>query len=80
MRAEGRPPDYGASNKEETPYTVKEVAELTGFSPQTITKMFENEPGVIIYEEKRLRKRASYRTIRIPQHVYRRVIARWTVQ
>ena len=65
---------------QETPYTVKEVAELTGFSPQTVTKMFENEPGVIIYEEKRPRKRASYRTIRIPRHVYRRVLARLTVQ
>jgi DNA-binding LacI/PurR family transcriptional regulator len=65
---------------QETPYTVKEVAELTGFSPQTVTKMFENEPGVIVYEEKRPRKLASYRTIRIPRHVYRRVMAKWTVQ
>ena len=65
---------------EETPYTVKEAAELTGFSPQTVTKMFEHEPGVIVYEEKRPRKRASYRTIRIPRHVYRRVLARLTVQ
>ena len=65
---------------QEIPYTVKEVAELTGFSPQTVTKMFEHEPGVIVYEEKRPRKRASYRTIRIPRHVYRRVIQKWTVQ
>jgi hypothetical protein len=65
---------------QETPYTVGEVAKLTGFSPQTVPKMFEKEPGVIVYEEKRLRKRASYRTIRIPRHVYRRVIAKWTVQ
>ena len=46
--------------EQETPCTVKEVAELTGFSPQTVTKMFENEPGVIVYEEKKSRKRASY--------------------
>jgi hypothetical protein len=64
----------------EVPYTVKEVAQLTGLSAQTVTKMFENEPGVIIYEEPRPRKRASYRTIRIPRHVYRRVIEKWTVQ
>lgn len=66
--------------KMETPYTVKEVAALTGFSVQTIIRMFARERGVIIFEEKRPRKRASYRTIRIPRHVYRRVIQRWTVQ
>jgi hypothetical protein len=65
--------------KMETPYTVKEVAVLTGFSVQTIIRIFECERGVIIYEEKRPRKRASYRTIRIPRHVYRRVIQKWTV-
>lgn len=64
----------------ETPYTVKEVAALTGLSVQTIIRMFAGERGVIIFEEKRPRKRASYRTIRIPRHVYRRVIQRWTVQ
>jgi hypothetical protein len=27
------------------PYTVGEVARLTGFSRQTVTRMFEREPG-----------------------------------
>ena len=65
---------------EETPYTVADVAKLTGLSIQTVIRMFERERGVLIYEEKRPRKRASYRTIRIPRHVYRRVVAKWTVQ
>jgi hypothetical protein len=62
-----------------TPYTIAEVKQLTGFSERTITELFEKEPGVIIYEVKRPRKRASYRTIRIPRHVYARVIRRYTV-
>ena len=66
--------------KQEPPYTVKEVAHMTGFSVQTIIRMFAGERGVIIFEEQRPRKRKSYRTIRIPRHVYRRVIQRWTVQ
>jgi hypothetical protein len=64
----------------ETPYTVAEVAALTGFSKQTVTRMFENQRGVIIYEEKRPRKRASYRVIRIPRHIYKRVMQEMTVQ
>jgi hypothetical protein len=65
---------------QETPYTVAEVAGLTGLSKQTITRLFERERGVIIYEEKRPRKRASYRVIRIPRHVYKRVLGKMTVQ
>ncbi len=65
---------------EDTPYSIAEVAELTGFSKQTVTVLFEREPGVLIYEEDRPRKRKSYRVIRIPRHVYRRVIGRLTVR
>jgi hypothetical protein len=63
-----------------TPYTVADVAALTGFSERTITKLFEHEPGVLIYEVPRKRKRASYRSIRIPRHVYDRVIRRLTAR
>lgn len=63
----------------ETPYSVAEVAALTGLSARTVTKLFENERGVIVYETPGLRrKRASYRTIRIPRHVYDRVMRRYT--
>jgi AraC-like DNA-binding protein len=64
----------------EAPYTVGEVAELTGLSIQTVIRIFTQERGVLIYEPKRTRKRASYRTIRIPRYVYRRVVQEWTVQ
>jgi hypothetical protein len=66
-------------NEVNPPYTVAEVAALTAFSERTVIKMFENEKGVLIYEVPRLRKRKSYRTIRIPRHVYERVIRRWSV-
>lgn len=65
--------------KVNTPYTVAEVAKLTGFSPQLVTRIFENEKGVLIFQTPRLRKRATYRTIRIPRHVYERVIRRLSV-
>jgi hypothetical protein len=32
--------------EEKHAFTVNEVSDLTGFSPQTITRMFENEEGV----------------------------------
>jgi hypothetical protein len=65
--------------KVDTPYTVAEVAKLTGFSPQMVTRIFEDEKGVLIFQVARLRKRATYRTIRIPRHVYERVIRRLSV-
>jgi len=65
---------------EETPYSVAEVAKLTGLSKQTVTRIFESERGVIIYQEARPRKRASYRIIRIPRHVYKRVLDKMSNQ
>lgn len=64
-----------------TPYSVAEVSALTGLSARTITKLFENERGVIVYEVPNTRrKRANYRTIKIPRHVYERVLRRLSVQ
>jgi hypothetical protein len=66
--------------KEKLAYTVAEVAELTGFSRQTITRLFENEPGVIIIGRGEQLHTRSYRSIRIPNAVYERVIRRFTVK
>jgi hypothetical protein len=61
----------------ENVYTVPEVAKLTGYSPQTITRLFENESGVLILERKKPGgKRRHYRSIRIPRAVYERVLRR----
>jgi hypothetical protein len=68
-------------NEVSTPYSVPEVAALTGLSARVVTKLFENERGVIVYEVPNpRRKRASYRTIKIPRHVYERVVRRLSVQ
>jgi uncharacterized protein YvpB len=67
------------SMNQETPYSVPEIAGLTGFSIQTVIRLFENERGVIIIETRNPGKRA-YRSMRVPRHVYRRVIAKYTRQ
>ena len=67
------------STEVETPYSVAQVATLTGLSARKITKLFEGERGVIVYEAPNARrKRASYRTIKIPRQVYERVLRRYT--
>jgi transcriptional regulator GlxA family with amidase domain len=69
------------STEVSTPYSVAEVSAMIGLSARMVTKIFENERGVIVYEVPNpRRKRASYRTIRIPRHVYERVVRRLSVQ
>ena len=65
----------------ETPYTVAEVSKLTGLSARVVSGLFEEEPGVIVYERPNpRRKRKHYRSIRIPRRVYERVMRRLSVQ
>ena len=65
---------------EQPTLTVREVAVLTGFSRQTVSRLFEGERGVlIIYRPEKIHKR-SYRSIRIPRHVYDRVIKEMSVR
>ena len=55
-------------------YSVEEIAELWRLSKDAISKLFKDEPGVFILPgpRPRVRKR-SYKTIRIPESVVRRV-------
>jgi hypothetical protein len=50
---------------------------MLSFSPQMITRMFENERGVLIVE--RQAKKRNYRSIRVPRAVYERVIRKISV-
>jgi len=59
--------------------TVADVAALTGFSRDTITRLFEREPGVLILARPSANRKRSYRSIRIPRAVYERVVRRLTV-
>jgi hypothetical protein len=46
-------------------YTVSEVAALTGFCRQIITRPFEHEEGVLILARPEAMQKRSYRSIRI---------------
>lgn len=61
-------------------YTVAELAAMTGLSRSTITRMFESETGVIVLERPETMHKRRYRTIRIPRHVYQRVIGKLTIR
>jgi hypothetical protein len=61
------------------PYTVAEVSALTGYSRQTITRMFENERGVLIIERPEKLHKRSFRSIRIPRPALERVLGRITI-
>ena len=63
----------------ETPYTVAEVCALTGFSRGTITRMFEDEPGVLVINRPEKMHKQRYRSLRIPRAVYERVVRKITV-
>jgi predicted DNA-binding transcriptional regulator AlpA len=59
---------------EQPALTVAEVATLTGWSRQTVTRLFEKEPGVLMLRSPESLHKRSYRSIRIPRQVYERVI------
>jgi hypothetical protein len=61
-------------------YTVADVAAMTGLSRRTITRLFEREKGVIVLCRPEERHKRKYRSIRIPRHVYERVVNRLTVK
>jgi hypothetical protein len=66
--------------KDKLVHTPAEIAEMTGLSRQTITRLFENEPGVLIITRGERLHTREYRSIRIPNAVYERVIRRFTVK
>jgi len=64
---------------EQRPYTIAEIAAMTGFSKQTVTRLFEREPGVLILARPEQKHKRGYRSIRIPRHIYERVVRKLTV-
>jgi hypothetical protein len=59
-------------------YTVKELAFLWNMSPDSIRRLFEHEPGTLIFTIQRTGRR-TYRSVRIPGRVALRVQNRMTV-
>ena len=58
-------------------YTIVEVAERLKVNEDTVRRLFLNEPGVVVICFPRKGKRV-YRTLRIPESVFRRVVTRLT--
>jgi len=54
-------------------YSIIEVSKLWGLSQKTVRRIFENEPGVIVWGRPETRRKRGYRTIRVPESVLLRV-------
>jgi AraC-like DNA-binding protein len=66
---------------EKQAYTVAEVALLTGFSRQTISRIFRDEQGVLVLGRPRsVGNKRRYQSIRIPRAVYERVLGEMKVR
>jgi hypothetical protein len=59
-------------------YAIKELAFTTNLAEDSITRLFEEEPGVLIFRIQQTGRR-DYRTIRVPGWVAIRVFSRMTV-
>jgi len=65
---------------EEQFYTVAEAAEILKVSTDKITKMFEDEPGVVDLGSPEQSHKRRYRVLRISHAVFNRVIHKRRVQ
>lgn len=54
-------------------WTPKEIAGLWQVSVDTVIRLFEHEPGVLILAQPAAKQKRRYRTIRIPNSVLVRV-------
>ncbi len=58
-------------------FAVEDVANLWSVSSDTVRRLFEGEPGVLVLESTRgLGRKRRYRTLRIPESVAARVYRR----
>jgi hypothetical protein len=54
-------------------YSIIEISKLWALSQKTVRKIFENEPGVILWGAEETRHKRGYRTLRVPETVLQRV-------
>jgi hypothetical protein len=57
-------------------YSVKEIAGLLSLSQDSIRKLFQDEPGVLVLGDHTSKHKRRYTTLRIPEPVLRRVLRR----
>lgn len=58
-------------------FTPEQVAKLWGMSANTIRRLFEDEPGVLLIDRPEEVHKRGYRTMRIPESVVAGVHAKW---
>jgi hypothetical protein len=66
------------SRMHERHYSPSELGELWNLSSDTIRRAFENESGVLVFENPTRSSDRRFRTLRIPESVALRVYARLT--
>ena len=69
---------HGASRMYEKHYSPAELGELWGLSTDTVRRMFEGEPGVLVFENPVRSSSRRSRTLRIPASVADRVYSRFS--
>jgi len=67
------PPRGPDSPALETHYTPDALGELWGLSADTVRRLFEREPGVLLIERPKTKTKRRHRTMRIPASVAQRV-------
>jgi hypothetical protein len=53
--------------------TIQQIAESWGLSEDSVARIFEDEPGVLVLTNSNTRGKRRYRTLRVPQSVEQRV-------
>lgn len=66
-------PFSGPGGFTERHYAPSEVAERWNLNVETIRRIFQDEPGVLVFQSPVRKGRRSYKTIRIPESVLDRV-------
>jgi len=61
-------------------YTVAEAAEILKVSTDKVTRMFEDEPGVVDLGSPETLHKRRYRVLRIPHSVFNRVLHKKRIQ
>ena len=57
-------------------YSAREIAELLNLSQDSVRKLFQDEPGVLVLGDQSSKYKRRYTTLRVPDSVLRRVLRR----
>ena len=57
-------------------YSAREIAELLNLSQDSVRKLFQDEPDVLVLGDQSSKYKRRYTTLRVPDSVLRRVLRR----